>query len=51
MIAEDLSKEDAVDVIKRCMVYYQENGKKKERVAKFVERIGIDGLKESLGLA
>ena len=48
VLAEDLSKEQVIDLIKRCLKYYAENGKKKERTARFVERIGIDALKEAV---
>jgi len=48
VVAEDLGKEDAIDLIKKCLEYYAANGKKKERTARFVERIGIDALKEAV---
>jgi len=48
VIAEDLTKEAAVDLIKRLLEYYAANGKKKERTARFVERIGIDTVKEAV---
>jgi len=37
-----------VDLIKRCLQYYAANGKKKERTARFMDRIGIDALKEAV---
>ncbi|MDB9822906.1 NAD(P)/FAD-dependent oxidoreductase [Deltaproteobacteria bacterium] len=48
VVAEDLGKEEAIDLIKRCLEYYAANGKKKERTARFMERIGIDALKEEV---
>ena len=48
VIAEDLGKEEAVDLIKRVLEYYAANGKKKERTARFMERIGVDALKEAI---
>jgi len=48
VVAEDLSKEEAIDLIKRCLEYYAANGKKKERTARFMERIGIDALKKAV---
>jgi len=48
IIAENLEKEEAITLTKRCLVYYAENGKKKERTARFIERIGIDALKEAV---
>ena len=48
VVAEDLGKEEAVDLVKRCLEYYAANGKKKERTARFMDRIGIDALKEAV---
>ena len=48
VLAEDLGKEEAVDLIKRFLEYYAANGKKKERTARFMERIGIDAVKEAI---
>ena len=50
VLAEDLSKEDAVDMVKKCLEYYKENGKKKERTGKFMERVGADAMKQAIGL-
>lgn len=43
IIAKDLTKEDALDLVRKLLTYYKENAKKKERTAKFVTRVGIDG--------
>jgi NAD(P)H-nitrite reductase large subunit len=48
IIAENIPKEEAISLAKRCLEYYAENGKKKERTARFVERIGIDKIKTSV---
>lgn len=48
MLAEDLAKEDAIALIKKCLEYYQANGRKKERTARFVERVGIEAVKEAV---
>ena len=48
VIHEDLSKEEAVDLIKRLLEFYAANGKKKERTARLMERIGIDAVKEAI---
>lgn len=50
VIAEDLSTEDVMDLADRCLQYYKENGKKRERTAKFMERTGLDALKSTLNL-
>jgi NAD(P)H-nitrite reductase large subunit len=48
VVAEDLEKEEVVNLIRRCLEYYAANGKKKERTSGFMERIGIDALKEAV---
>jgi NAD(P)H-nitrite reductase large subunit len=48
IIAENIEKEDAVNLAKRCLEYYAANGKKKERTARFIERIGIDEFKKAI---
>lgn len=48
VIAEDITKEAAIDLTKRFLEYYAGNGKKKERTARFIERTGIDELKKSV---
>lgn len=48
IIAEDISREEVIDLTKRCLEYYAANGRKKERTARFIERIGIDEFKKSV---
>jgi NAD(P)H-nitrite reductase large subunit len=48
VIAENISKEEVISLTKRCLKYYAFNGKKKERTARFIERIGIDEFKKSI---
>ncbi|GLI32901.1 NAD(P)/FAD-dependent oxidoreductase [Desulforhabdus amnigena] len=48
VIAEDLTKEQVIDLVKRCLEYFKENGKKKERTSTFVERVGIDAVKKAV---
>lgn len=48
VVAEDLGKDEVMDLTKRCLEYYAANGKKRERTARFVERIGIDALKKAV---
>jgi len=50
VIAEDISKEEVIDLIKRSLEYYAANSKKRERTARFIERVGIDTFKEAIGL-
>ncbi len=48
VIAEDVPKNDAINLARRCLEYYAANGKKKERTARFIERIGIEEFKKSI---
>jgi len=48
IIAQDLDTEAVIDLAKRCFKYYRSNAKEKERTARFIERIGIDGFKEAV---
>ncbi len=48
IIAENLSKEEVIDLCKRSLEFYAANGKKKERTARFIERIGIEKFKKAI---
>jgi len=48
VIAQDLSRDDALDLVHRLLEYYQKNAKPKERTARFLERIGFKQLKSEL---
>jgi len=48
LVAEDLSRDDALDLVHRLLEYYQDNANPKERTARFLERIGFDRLKSEL---
>ncbi|XPV76601.1 MAG: NAD(P)/FAD-dependent oxidoreductase [Desulfovibrio sp.] len=48
ILVEDLTKEEALETIGKFIEYYRENGKKKERTYKFLNRIGIDAVKEAI---
>lgn len=50
VLAEGLTTEQVLDLAKKCLEYYRTNGKKRERTARFVERVGIDEIKRALGL-
>lgn len=45
IIAVDLSDEQALELINKCVQYYTENARKKERAGRFVERIGLETFK------
>jgi len=48
VIAENLSKNDALDLVDRLLEYYREHATPKERTARFMERIGFERLKSDL---
>jgi NAD(P)H-nitrite reductase large subunit len=48
VIAQDLSRADALDLVHRLLEYYQSNARPKERTARFLERIGLAQLKSDL---
>ncbi len=48
VIAEDLSDAEAVALVQRCLKYYRDNVEKKIRTARFIEKIGIDALKQAV---
>jgi len=48
VIAENLTEEEVVELAKMCFEYYGANAKKRERTARFIERIGIEEFKKSV---
>lgn len=48
ILAEDVDKDEAIRLAKRCLEYYAAHGKKNERTARFIERIGIDEFKKTV---
>ena len=48
ILAENLSREEAVALTGRCLDYYTANGRKRERTWQFVERVGISAVKEGV---
>ncbi len=48
VLAEKLTEEDAVALVHRCLNYYQGNARKKERTARFMERTGLEALRQAL---
>ncbi len=47
-IAKGLDKDAALDLLNKFMEYYVTNAKTRERVSHFVDRIGIDAIKEAI---
>lgn len=48
ILAEEIGTEEVITLINRCIDFYAEHGKKKERTSRFIERIGIDAFKEAV---
>lgn len=45
IITEDLSDDQAIEMIEKCINYYSSNARKRERSSKFMERVGFDEFK------
>ena len=50
VLAEDLSREEAVDLVVRVLAYYRDQNKKRVRTFRFVQKVGIEKVKQDLGL-
>lgn len=48
VVHERLSHDEVIPLIKAALEYYRQNAKKNERMAKFVDRIGIEEVKDAL---
>lgn len=48
IIARDLTKDEVVDLARKCFEYYAAHGKPKERSSRFVERIGIEEFRKAV---
>lgn len=48
VISTDCSDDEAINLIRRALEFYQKNAKKKERTSRFVERIGLAELKNNI---
>ncbi|HDQ08511.1 MAG TPA: NAD(P)/FAD-dependent oxidoreductase [Methanoculleus sp.] len=48
VLAKDLSTDDAKDLVRRLLEYYRDNGKPRERTARFVERVGVDAIRKDV---
>jgi NAD(P)H-nitrite reductase large subunit len=48
ILAEEIGTEEVITLINRCIDFYAEHGKKKERTSRFIERIGLDAFKEAV---
>jgi NAD(P)H-nitrite reductase large subunit len=48
VVAEKLTTEEAIALVDKLVEYYCQNGKKRERVARLVDRLGIEAVKEAV---
>jgi NAD(P)H-nitrite reductase large subunit len=48
VIAEKLSEEKALELIKKCIDYYSKNARTRERLPRFIQRIGIEEFKKAV---
>lgn len=48
MVAEDLSDDEVVELAGRCLRFYGEKARNRERSARFMERTGIEVLQEAV---
>jgi NAD(P)H-nitrite reductase large subunit len=48
VIAEKLSDDEAFALIEKCLDYYSKNAKPKERMPRFIQRIGIEEFKKAV---
>ncbi len=47
VIAEKLSEEQTIELIKKCLDYYSKNANPRERMPRFIQRIGIEEFKKA----
>jgi NAD(P)H-nitrite reductase large subunit len=50
ILGEALSDDQAKDLIDRSLRFYAEHANKKERTARFVTRVGIDSIRQAIGI-
>lgn len=48
VLAQNLSEEEVIDLAQKCFKYYAANAKKRERTARFIDRIGIEEFKKAV---
>lgn len=48
ILAEDLNDEETIELARKCVEFYAANAKKRERTSAFIERVGLDALKEAV---
>jgi len=48
ILASDLSDDETITLIEKCIAYYSDHARKKERAGRFLTRIGIEELKANV---
>ncbi|MFC1611077.1 NAD(P)/FAD-dependent oxidoreductase [Myxococcota bacterium] len=48
LVREGLGDEEVVPLVQRVLEYYRDHGRKRERIARLVDRIGIENVKDAL---
>lgn len=48
VIAENLSEEAVLSLLQKCLEFYAKNAKTRERMPRFIERIGVEELKKAV---
>jgi NAD(P)H-nitrite reductase large subunit len=48
IVAEGLTDDQVIELVRKCLTVYQQNSKFKSRTARFMERFGIDALKKAV---
>ena len=48
LLAENLSEKDVMNIIDSILHYYKENGMEKERLSSFIDRVGIEKIKNEV---
>jgi len=48
VIAENLSDEAVLSLLQRCLEYYSKHAKPRERMPRFIERVGVDEFKKAV---
>lgn len=48
ILATDLSDDDTISLIMKCVNFYRKNGRMKERASRFIERTGLQEFKDNV---
>ena len=48
VLAEEISPDEVIALVQRCLDYYCQHAKKRERTARFIERIGLETFKAAV---